>query len=111
MRAFIHAQLPKLNLLRLIIQRIGSRYQTVVPPILSAETSETGKTLSSIQVTARPVKVEKRSRDGTPINVPCFASSEGLALFFPPRIMDAKLNTGVDLKQWKRPVVATKRLM
>jgi hypothetical protein len=56
-------------------QRIGSRHQTMVPVNPS---TETGKAPSSVQSAGRPVKADKRSRDGTPVNAPCFASSEGL---------------------------------
>ncbi|KAA1121526.1 putative PHD type zinc finger protein with BAH domain-containing protein [Puccinia graminis f. sp. tritici] len=53
--------------------RVGSRHQTMVPVNPSIET---GNASSSIQSAGRPVKADKRSRDGTPVNVSCFASTE-----------------------------------
>ncbi|WAR53171.1 hypothetical protein PtB15_2B602 [Puccinia triticina] len=53
--------------------RIGSRFQTIVP---ADPSTETGNAPSSVQSFARPVKADKRSRDGTPVQVPCLASPE-----------------------------------
>ncbi|PLW23791.1 hypothetical protein PCASD_08759, partial [Puccinia coronata f. sp. avenae] len=52
--------------------RIGSRFQTMVPDILSSETAK----IPSLQTAIPPLKVDKRSRDGTPVNASCYASTE-----------------------------------
>ncbi|KAI7965228.1 hypothetical protein MJO29_003326, partial [Puccinia striiformis f. sp. tritici] len=53
--------------------RIGSRFQTVVPASLSVEASIAP---SSVHSGGRSSKADKRSRDGTPVNLPCLVSSE-----------------------------------